>query len=82
MMDDVTSEPDHDRPAWHLSTPMIKGELQTLLADLAPDKQWPKSARLKDLCAFTVATFSSDTDDPQERRALELAHVLRDNERR
>jgi len=61
---------------------MIKGELQSLLRDLAPQKRWPKSTRLKDLCDFAVATFLDGTDDPREQRALELAHVIRDNERR
>lgn len=61
---------------------MIKGELQTLLSVLVPAKRWPKSTRLKDLCDFTVATFADDTADPRQRRALELAHVIRDNERR
>jgi hypothetical protein len=67
--------------AWLMSTPMIKGELQSLLAQLVPAKKWPKSTRLKDLSEFTVATFAPDSNDVSERRALELAQVLRTNER-
>jgi hypothetical protein len=65
-----------------MSTPMIKGELQALLGDLAPGKKWPKRTRLRDLCDFAVATFSASSEDARQLRALELAHALRRNERR
>jgi hypothetical protein len=68
--------------AWLMSTPMIKGELQALLVELVPSKRWPKSTRLKDLCDFAVQQFASDTHYAKEQRALELARVLRDSERR
>ena len=61
---------------------MIKGELQGLLKRLAPEKRWSKSSKLKDYVEFTLARFPDNTDQPDERRALELAHVLWDRERR
>ena len=65
-----------------MSTPMIKGELQSLLVDLVPAKRWPKSTRLNELCEFAVATFDPDTSDARQARALELARVIRNSERR
>lgn len=65
-----------------MSTPMIKGELHTLLSELVPAKKWPKRARLTDLCEFAVTSFASDTSDVREARALELAEVIRNSERR
>lgn len=56
-----------------MSTPMIKGELQALLIELVPGKKWPKSTRLRDLCDFAVATFTPDSPDARQLRALELA---------
>ena len=70
------------RPAYYLSTPMIKGELHALLGELVPEKRWPKNAKLKDFVEFTVHHFANDTEDPREKRALELAHVLHDGERK
>ncbi len=60
---------------------MIKGELRTLLDELAPEKRWHKSSTLKDLVEFTVNRFAAGTADPRERRALELAHILHESER-
>lgn len=65
-----------------MSTPMIKGELLELLKQLAPEKKWTKSHRLKDYVDFTVSRFPADTTDLRQRRALELAHVLYDADRR
>jgi len=65
-----------------MSTPMIKGELQALLVELAPEKKWPKRTPLRDLCDFAVASFSASSEDARQLRALELAHVIRRNERR
>jgi hypothetical protein len=65
-----------------MSTPMIKGELRLLLIELAPEKKWPKSTQLKDLCDFAIENLARDSPDVRERRALELVHVLRNNERR
>jgi hypothetical protein len=65
-----------------MSTPMIKGELHALLAELRPAKKWPKRTSLKDLCDFAVLNFGPDPSDPRELRLLELARVIRSNERR
>lgn len=73
---------DERRPAWQMSTPMIKGELLSLLKVLAPEKKWTKSSRLKDYVEFAVGRFPADTSDERERRALSLAYVLHDKERR
>lgn len=73
---------DEQRPAWQMSTPMIKGELLSLLKVLAPEKKWTKSSRLKDYVEFAVGRFPPDTSDERERRALLLAYVLHDKERR
>lgn len=73
---------DSSRPARYLSTPMIKGELRALLAELMPTHPWHKRTPLHELCALAIASFAVETTDPRERRALELAHVLHDNERR
>jgi hypothetical protein len=70
------------RPARYMSTPMIKGELAALLQELVPDKHWSSRTRVTDLCEFALATFPADTSDPRQARALELAHVLYDHERR
>lgn len=73
---------DEERPAWLMSTPMIKGELRALLDELAPEKTWHKGSKLKDLIEFTVGRFAPDSNDARERRALELAQVLHRTERR
>lgn len=65
-----------------MSTPMIKGELQALLVDLMRARTWHKRTPLHELCALAIAAFPADTTDPRKMRALELAHVLYDNERR
>lgn len=68
--------------AWLMSTPMIKGELQALLVELAPDKTRPKGTRLQDLCDFAVGTFSTNSEDARQLRAIELTQVICRNERR
>ncbi len=72
---------DTTQHPWFFSTPMIKTELVHTLKMLAPEKKWTKSHRLKDYVEFTVNRFDPATTDPQELRALQLAHVLHDAQR-
>lgn len=65
-----------------MSTPMMKGELRSLLAEIAPDKRWPKSAKLQDMVDFTVRSIDSARQSAKERRALDLALVHYRSERR
>lgn len=70
------------RPAGHLSTPMIKGELFNVLRELRPAKRWPKKPGLRDLIAYTLREFQDGGADPRVNRALELARVIDRAERR
>lgn len=70
------------RPASSMSTHAIKTELQELLTTLRPDKKWPKRVSVTDLCDYTVSSISADSKDEDSLRALRMAHVLYDHERR
>jgi hypothetical protein len=70
------------RPAVYLSTPMIKGELLTLLGELHPAKRWPKKVRLRDLCSYALCEFRDGSADPRVTRVLDLARVIDRHERR
>lgn len=65
-----------------MSTHAIKTELRGLLTESYPLKKWSKRATAADLCNYAVHTIRADTLDQKERRALRLARVLHDHERR
>jgi hypothetical protein len=65
-----------------MSTHAIKTELMAALAELRPEQKWTKRVTVTDLCSFAIASIPAESDDPRCLRALELAHVLYDNERR
>lgn len=54
-------------------THITKMQLLDLLAELAPEKKWPKRVRLKDLADWAFHHLDADSANPQERRAHALA---------
>jgi hypothetical protein len=69
-------------PAVQMSTHAIKTELQELLGRVRPDKNWPKRVSVTDLCQYAIHNIAADSTDNDSRRALQLAQVLYDHERR
>jgi hypothetical protein len=73
---------DEELPASWMSTHAIKTDLRELLMRLHPEKKWPKRVSVTDLCEYTVHTIPADSQDKDSLRALAMAHVLYDHERR
>ena len=69
-------------PAVQMSTHAIKTELQELLGRVRPDKNWPKRVSVTHLCQYAIHNIAADSTDNDSRRALQLAQVLYDHERR
>jgi hypothetical protein len=69
-------------PARYMSTHAIKSELATVLAEMRPRRTWSKRATLAEMSACAIAEIDDKSTDTRCQRALELAHVLYDDERR
>ncbi len=65
-----------------MSTHAIKTELMKLLRDLAPTKSWSKRVGIVQLSHWAVHHLDAAATDPRVARALALAHVMYDSERR
>jgi hypothetical protein len=75
------TRPDEQLPGHAMSTHAIKTELLGLLRDLRPEKKWHKRSGIVELSDYAIHHLNSTSKDPRVARALELAHVMWDNDR-
>jgi hypothetical protein len=73
---------DETEPAAWMSTHALKTELLARLAELEPQKRWPKGVTVTELADHAIHSLDPNSDDPVMRRTIEVATALWQNERR
>jgi hypothetical protein len=64
-------------PAFSMSTPMIKTQLEKLVRELRPHERWHKRVTTKELADYALDNHDAASRDPRVWRALDLARVVR-----
>src|SRR4051794_16626179 len=64
-----------DGPAYYMSTPMIKTQLEKLLRELRPRERWQKRVTAKELASYALDNLDRTSADPRVWRAVDLARV-------
>jgi hypothetical protein len=59
-----------------MSTHAIKTELLRVLAEISPNRRWPKRVTVRFLADFALDTLDRSSPDPRVQRALELADAV------
>jgi hypothetical protein len=67
--------------AEYMSTHAIKTELLGLLAEIAPEKKWHTRAGVVEISSWAVRNLDTESSDPREQRAIDLARVMHEHER-